>query len=502
MSADTDPTPTSEKPGAPSSAGPAPPIARLSRMRERSVAALAILLLMLLGVVVGAGIVGRARPVPVGMAPPPGPAAQAPGTAPSTAPQSSGGAPAQPVTPGAAPTVPDYMKPDVEPWNEPPASQAGLKVPLRAGLTVVTAVATPDGDYESIKRITTVTDDAVTLTQSADVPAWVTVSKDKAIKVIKHIVSKRKVLREDMRKSHYYQQVFTESAPEVLPGTTAITTSAAVLEELKQKGEVWMTYGDPDPLNGPPTTLLRRVEPRPVPFQVLLNNRRVELPALHAKSPVNNKGFSEEEFYFLNDSENPIVLAWQLSKEIGKLQVIKISVASEGPSSIAGAGGPPPSGGGGGGSGASPGTGPAGGAGGAAPAGGASGTLPGTEGQVIRQSLQQTGRAEVYGIYFEFAKATIREESEPVLKAIADLLTQHPGWMLSVEGHTDNIGTEAYNLDLSNRRAAAVKQALVERYHIAANRLTTMGYGASRSKESNETLAGRARNRRVELVRH
>ncbi len=87
------------------------------------------------------------------------------------------------------------------------------------------------------------------------------------------------------------------------------------------------------------------------------------------------------------------------------------------------------------------------------------------------------------------------------MKAIADLMTQNPGWQLSVEGHTDNIGTEAYNLDLSKRRAAAVKQALVERYHITANRLATVGFGASRPKEGNDTLAGRARNRRVELVR-
>ncbi len=171
-----------------------------------------------LGVAV-AGIAGQAGPVSVGMVRPPGPASQEPGTPPSAALLPSGAAPAQPVAPGATPTVPDYMKPDVEPWNSPPASQAGLKVPLRAGLTVVTAVATPDGDYESIKRITSVSDDAVSLTQSADVPAWVILPEDlwqhKATRVIKHIVSKRKALREDMRNSHVYSQLFTERAPEV-----------------------------------------------------------------------------------------------------------------------------------------------------------------------------------------------------------------------------------------------------------------------------------------------
>jgi outer membrane protein OmpA-like peptidoglycan-associated protein len=69
-----------------------------------------------------------------------------------------------------------------------------------------------------------------------------------------------------------------------------------------------------------------------------------------------------------------------------------------------------------------------------------------------------------------------------------------------VGGHTDHISSDAYNLDLPNRRAAAVKEALVESYHIRGDRLATTG-GASRPKELNDTLEGRARNRRVELVR-
>jgi outer membrane protein OmpA-like peptidoglycan-associated protein len=58
----------------------------------------------------------------------------------------------------------------------------------------------------------------------------------------------------------------------------------------------------------------------------------------------------------------------------------------------------------------------------------------------IAESLTETGRAEVYGIYFDFAKSTIRPESEPVLKEIADVMAKNPTWKLSVEGHTDNIG--------------------------------------------------------------
>ncbi len=88
-----------------------------------------------------------------------------------------------------------------------------------------------------------------------------------------------------------------------------------------------------------------------------------------------------------------------------------------------------------------------------------------------------------------------------MLKEIADVMAKNPAWKLSVEGHTDNIGGAASNQDLSARRAAAVRQALVGGHHVAADRLTPAGFGASRPKETNDTLEGRARNRRVELVR-
>jgi OOP family OmpA-OmpF porin len=84
---------------------------------------------------------------------------------------------------------------------------------------------------------------------------------------------------------------------------------------------------------------------------------------------------------------------------------------------------------------------------------------------------------------------------------LAGILRKHPDWTLSVSGYTDNIGGDAFNLGLSQRRAAAVKDALVSRYNVAPDRLATNGYGASSPIETNETIEGRARNRRVELQR-
>ena len=120
---------------------------------------------------------------------------------------------------------------------------------------------------------------------------------------------------------------------------------------------------------------------------------------------------------------------------------------------------------------------------------------------LVEKQLSEQKRAVTYGIYFDFNKDTIKPESETVLKQIVQAMTDNPGWKLTVEGNTDNIGGDAYNLDLSKRRAAAVKQALVTRYHIAPDRLSTDGFGASRPVDSNDTLEGRARNRRVELTR-
>lgn len=119
----------------------------------------------------------------------------------------------------------------------------------------------------------------------------------------------------------------------------------------------------------------------------------------------------------------------------------------------------------------------------------------------IAKALATTKRVAVYGIHFDFASATLKPESAPVLKEIAAALTANPSWKLTIEGHTDNVGGAAYNLDLSKRRALAVKDALVKRYAIAATRLRSIGFGFSRPKASNETAEGRALNRRVELVR-
>ena len=102
------------------------------------------------------------------------------------------------------------------------------------------------------------------------------------------------------------------------------------------------------------------------------------------------------------------------------------------------------------------------------------------------------------GVNFDFDKATIRPDAVSILREAAKLLKDNPNVRVSVEGHTDSIGSEAYNEKLSLRRAEAVKAFLAQE-GIAASRLTTRGFGESQPVASNDTADGRAQNRRVEL---
>jgi outer membrane protein OmpA-like peptidoglycan-associated protein len=112
-----------------------------------------------------------------------------------------------------------------------------------------------------------------------------------------------------------------------------------------------------------------------------------------------------------------------------------------------------------------------------------------------------TCRVLVPGVYFEFDSDELNPASAPWIGLVARLLERHPEWSVTIEGHTDSIGGARYNEGLSERRAAALRRELVTRHAIAAARLGTRGFGATRPLEPNTTLEGRARNRRVELVR-
>jgi outer membrane protein OmpA-like peptidoglycan-associated protein len=202
---------------------------------------------------------------------------------------------------------------------------------------------------------------------------------------------------------------------------------------------------------------IRRIGTTTVPVSVTVNDAKVALPAIHARGDY----FGDKaEFFFLDDEANPLALKYRIGRDA--LDVVKIDVRCSPDSAV---------------------------------------KASSAEVSRLERSLLETGRADVYSLYFSFNSDEIREESAPTLDEIANVLRRHPDWRLAIGGHTDSIGSDSYNLDLSRRRAAAVKDALVKWFGAGGGRLTTAGYGEASPKDTNDTLEGRSRNRRVELVR-
>ena len=116
----------------------------------------------------------------------------------------------------------------------------------------------------------------------------------------------------------------------------------------------------------------------------------------------------------------------------------------------------------------------------------------------IKDEMSSKGFADIYGIYFDFGSAEIKEESKPVIAEIVSYLNENPDVKIVVEGHTDNVGSESSNQKLSENRAKNVMNLLIED-GISKERLSIKGCGSSQPVSSNDTEAGRAQNRRVTI---
>ena len=121
--------------------------------------------------------------------------------------------------------------------------------------------------------------------------------------------------------------------------------------------------------------------------------------------------------------------------------------------------------------------------------------------EAMAEGIDAKGHIAIYGIYFETNSAEIQPESAPTLEEITKLLQNRGDINLLVVGHTDSQGDYEHNMDLSSRRAETVTRSLVSQYGIAEGRLRAAGAGYLAPVASNDTPAGRAKNRRVELVK-
>jgi OmpA-OmpF porin, OOP family len=115
--------------------------------------------------------------------------------------------------------------------------------------------------------------------------------------------------------------------------------------------------------------------------------------------------------------------------------------------------------------------------------------------------INATGHVAVYGIFFDTGKSELKAESEAAIEQISILLKSDAGLKLYVVGHTDNVGSFDANMKLSKDRADAVVNALVSKYGIVAARLKAYGVSSLTPVATNDTEEGRAKNRRVELVK-
>lgn len=121
--------------------------------------------------------------------------------------------------------------------------------------------------------------------------------------------------------------------------------------------------------------------------------------------------------------------------------------------------------------------------------------------EALAAGLDAEGKVTLQGIHFDTGKDTLKAESDAALEQVAALLRAQPALRLRVVGHTDDQGSAPANMALSQKRAQRVREALVRRHGIAAARLTAQGAGSLSPVASNATEEGRARNRRVELVK-
>lgn len=121
--------------------------------------------------------------------------------------------------------------------------------------------------------------------------------------------------------------------------------------------------------------------------------------------------------------------------------------------------------------------------------------------QVFANDINTTGHAAIYGIYFDTNKSTIKPESAQAISEIAKLLKSQPGLKVYVVGHTDNVGGVDSNIRLSQSRADAVMKELVGKHGVASSRMRAFGCAQFAPVMSNDTEDGRAKNRRVELVK-
>jgi outer membrane protein OmpA-like peptidoglycan-associated protein len=342
------------------------------------------------------------------------------------------------------------------------------RIPLVTGLVLGSVLHSPLGEREDVIEI-----------RSADATGAHYDWHERTIQANGDTVEgarKRFVSAADLAGAARFDDVFGPKEQE-RPGFTALTLSSAVYRELAGDGSapfsLMVAPQDARRTAVTSTALdalftagrvrykgtLTKVSPAPEPFPLLVDGMRTELPALHVKGAfASGLKRTDWDLWVLADSAHPLLLKSVLEGDV--FQVVRADLPDHSVKKGS--------------------------------------TI---ESRMIEAELVKRCRIEIPGVYFAFGTAAIDPVSDRALAELAKGLAGHRDWKITVEGHTDSVGTDAANRKLSERRAEAVRARLAQRHEVDTKSWGAVGYGATRPRESNATIEGRARNRRVELVR-
>lgn len=307
------------------------------------------------------------------------------------------------------------------------------------GLQIMTEVESRTGRYQGRKEI-------VSFSPSGGMRIDYTYLSPKATvaKTATRIVS-----GQDLDAATIYDQSFDGS--EIKPSATALGTSGAVLRSLKQTGSAAISIHS---LTGDAIFpgQLTLAEPHAVYLPVIVNDIETELPALHVRGSF---GTLSGEFWLLDDVAASLTLMYHLVGASPDWQDLRVTEI----------------------------------------------IIPGAAETTVRRTLSKVGCIAFHDINFDFDKADLRPNARPSMAAVAVVLRTQPSWHVKIAGYTDSVGLEQHNQTLSQERALAVMTDLVTEYGIDPGRLTAVGFGAHNFIKGNDTVVGRALNRRVEVLR-
>ena len=319
-----------------------------------------------------------------------------------------------------------------------PEERDGIFVP-HPGMQFTTAFTNDFGrDAESLTTVTSVTSNAVTIDYSSS--RGVSVS--------------RELLATDRQIASTYVLGYEADMPKLIPGTTSLGISARVLSELRSNGKVRLKLIYSPKLDSIDCDLSRINSNETM--SLIVEDRIIAIPTVHARAQCGEgTRTASGDFYFADDLRQPLLIESVLNFSWEKRpRTERITRVIDGP-----------------------------------------GLHPDME-----RSLRTIGKYDAYGLRFDFDSAVLRPESVRLVQEIAQMLNANANWTILIVGHTDATGGPQYNIGLSDKRAEAVRVAL-EGHGVASGRLRSEGRGETQPKADNDTLAGRAINRRVEFRR-